>query len=420
MIILVTLLLAIGWSICPIEAFIPTRLLALGSKVMSFSSKDAIIHPEMTRNALLEVAVEVLKDNPNPRDSLGSTPRLSALSSLDEDSILIAYYGYRDNGKKELFEDAVEVVQDANSNVDSGEEKDLPIAHFDSEQFEGGQNRLLTLRQSVVSSIHAGKYDTARRESGRMFHTLQDFYSHSNWVENGNQAPNHVLGRANQRIDNVAGPTQQTCTDCEKKGWPHYYECNNNILESLKENGILTSGYYGDPKKGAIPKPSGKCSHGGFIDDTWDTFARGGINKDGPYIRISPHYYLHYEAAAVAQQATADLLRNLRREVNNDQLFGEYLGVFESQASAERGGSWTYPSLEDWNRNAMLQHHLNRIEGKVAYIYNELHLLALLADDQYPIRQSYMIICITLSLMQIYVQILKLKTRKQLLLRLQN
>ena len=41
-------------------------------------------------------------------------------------------------------------------------------------------------------------------------------------------------------------------------------------------------------------KPYGKCSHGGLIDPR-DTFARGGINKDGPYYRTSSHWYLYYE-----------------------------------------------------------------------------------------------------------------------------
>ena len=55
----VALILALGWSICPTEGFIPNELLALGSKVLSPSTEDAITHPEMTRKAILEVAAEV-------------------------------------------------------------------------------------------------------------------------------------------------------------------------------------------------------------------------------------------------------------------------------------------------------------------------------------------------------------------------
>ena len=38
---------------------------------------------------------------------------------------------------------------------------------------------------------------------------------------------------------------------------------------------------------------------------------------------------------AVAQQATIDMFRDIRRAANNDQLFGTYLGVFLSQAAME-------------------------------------------------------------------------------------
>ena len=263
----------------------------------------------------------------------------------------------------------MEVVQKANSDVDFGEEEMLAPAHFDAEQFESGQNRLVVLRRSVVSSIQAGDYDTARKDMGRMFHTLQDFYSHSNWIKNNNQAPNPVLSQPNKQIENVASPTQQTCTDCPSKTFAgrNFYECNNNIIESLKDNGILTSGYVGktkDENGKRIEKINGKCSHGGYqiTDSEQDLPARGGINKDSPYQMVSPHHYLHFEAARVAQQATIDMLRNLRREVNDDQKFGEYLGVFESRTSAERRVDSLMHSHTD--RNALLQRHWNRIDGK--------------------------------------------------------
>ena len=48
--------------------------------------------------------------------------------------------------------------------------------NFDAEQFESGQNHLVALCRSVVSLIQAGDYDTARKDMGRMFHTLQEYY----------------------------------------------------------------------------------------------------------------------------------------------------------------------------------------------------------------------------------------------------
>ena len=363
------LFLAIGWSVSPTNAFVPNGFLRVCTKAVGcfrdkmVNDKDMITHMDMTKMAILQIADEVLKANTNPRDRQ-SSQRLSALTSLDEVSLITAYYGRNDDRKNQIFKNAVKNTLRATAAVDfhsSGENK-LAAAHFDAEQFENGQNRLIALRRSVVSSIQAGDYDAARRDSGRMFHTLQDFYSHSNWIENKNPAPNPVLGQPGQRIENVASPEQQTCTDC---GGIFFYDCYNNIMKSVKDNGILTSGYVGgtkDENGDQIEKPNGKCSHGGLriTDPEQNLPARGGINKDSPYQMISPHYYLHFEAATVAQQATIDMLRNLRSDVNNDQKFGEYLGVFESQTSAEKSAG---SLMRLHNRNAILQRHWNRIKG---------------------------------------------------------
>ena len=330
----------ICWRVYPTVGFLPNDVAELGMKLVSLSTDPSVTHNDMTRDAILDVAANVLRDNPNP-DNEGSSERISALSSLDEGSLLTAYYGqsWKSWTVKFQFENAIEDIQDANSEVDLGKlEKDLAAAHFDGEQFQSGQDRLITLRQNVVSSILAENFDVARTDTGRMLHALQDFYSHSNWIENGNTSPNNVLGRPNKRLDNVASPTQQTCINCEKRGFPPYYKCKDNIASSLQRDGILTSGYYGgsiDTNGQEIQKPLGKCSHGGFADSTSDTYAKGGINKDSPYYRSSPHHYLHYEAASVAQQATIDILQDIRREVNNDQLFIAYLGLKLNQAIAD-------------------------------------------------------------------------------------
>ena len=339
--IFIATLLVLDCQIAPSAAFIPNKIYEIAAKALSLSLKDAITHEDMTRSALLKVAAEVLRDNPLPSDPRGSSRRLSSIStsSLDEDGLITAYYGRHDHALIGTFENAIAAVEEANANTDLKDEKYLAAAHFDSEQFESGQNRLISLRQSVISSIMVGDVTKAREDTGRFMHALQDFYSHTNWIENGNRSPNPVLGQPNQRIENTVSPSQQTCTDCERKGWLlKYYKCNDNIVESLRVNGLLTSGYAVDQRDSegtVIVKPNGKCSHGGFIDPTQDSPALGGINKDGPYFRTSPHHYLYDEAVAVAQQATVDMLRDVRSAVKNDQLFGAYLGVLLGQAAME-------------------------------------------------------------------------------------
>ena len=361
----------LGYQAAPSAGFIPNKQLEIALKALSFSTKDAITHEDMTKDAVLKVAAEVLRDNPNPKDSHGSIQRLSALSNLDEESLITAYYGYHDHTRIRAFENAIEAIEEANSGTDFGDEKDIAAAHFDSEQLQSGQNRLINLRQGIVSLIMAGNVVKAREDTGRFLHALQDFYSHTNWIENGNRAPNPMLGKPNERIANIASPTQQTCTDCVKKGWLFkYYKCNGNIDQHLKVNHILTSGYADGQTDDAgreIPKPRGKCSHGGFFDSTRDLSAQGGINKDGPYYRTSPHHYLYAEAVAVAQQATIDMFRDLRKTVNNDQLFGTYLGVFLSQAAMENmENDVNLPVRSQTKRlpEILLLHYSKQINGK--------------------------------------------------------
>ena len=323
---IVFIVLMLSWAVCPTAGFVPTKLVEYGLRE---GYDSAVTHADMTRGAILYVAANVLRDNPNT-DNEGSSKRISSLSSLDEESLITAYYGQ--SWLTSEFENAIGAIQDANIEVDFGEEKTLAAAHFHSEQFHSGQERLIALRQNVVSSILAGNFDVARTHTGSMLHALQDFYSHSNWIENGNKSPNHVLGKPNEKIDNVASPMQQTCLNCKEKGvwFRKYYGCPDNIESSLQRDGVLTSGYYGGVKDTSgqeIQKPLGKCSHGGFTDSTRNIYAKGGINKDAPYYRSSPHFYLHYKAAAVAKQATVDMLQNIRRDVNNDRVFGAYMGV---------------------------------------------------------------------------------------------
>ena len=233
--------------------------------------------------------------------------------------------------------------------MDTGGEEKIAAAHFDSEQFQIAQNRLIELRALATDKIVNRNYDIARSETGRLLHTLQDFYSHSNWIEMGNTEPYSILGQPGQRPSNIASPQTQTCTDCTENGRvmlqmiifgavvgqsaEFNYRCDNNIRSEIFSNRLLTSGYYSnqvDTKNQAIEKPNGKCSHGGFLDPSSDDPARGGINKDSPYPDWSPHHLLHFDAARVAEQATVTILSEIRSDVDGDELFAAFLGIFIS------------------------------------------------------------------------------------------
>jgi hypothetical protein len=92
-----------------------------------------------------------------------------------------------------IYFKSVDSITNANSLVDltdifNGE------AHFDNESFEKGAKRILLLMNAAQKSVKQNLFDSARDQIGRLTHTAQDFYSHSNWVEVEPELHNEVLG----------------------------------------------------------------------------------------------------------------------------------------------------------------------------------------------------------------------------------
>ncbi|UJR24642.1 hypothetical protein I4U23_006016 [Adineta vaga] len=224
--------------------------------------------------------------------------------------------------------------------------KNLPSAHFDSESFKESNQRLINLRTKILEDIKdpTKNLEKARGRIGDLLHTLQDFYSHSNWIEMGKTTINDRLA-LQEDIGQVAGINQATCTNtgCTKmqtkcnlmqklilKTCPlEYYDCRDNILDEINKQDLLTSGYMSNQfneKEEPIIKPTNveKCSHGSIMDKTSHQVAIGGINKDTLTPMYSPHFYLHLDAVKLAIDATERFFNDLRKEIgdsNFDRLF---------------------------------------------------------------------------------------------------
>ncbi|XP_076842848.1 von Willebrand factor A domain-containing protein 7-like isoform X1 [Brachyhypopomus gauderio] len=193
-----------------------------------------------------------------------------------------------------------------------------PEYHFDDESFVQAQKLITDGVATVKASLLLKNYDTAREKLGKTLHTLQDFYSHSNWIELGNRSPNPNLIKPNTPIGNIADVNTETCSSCGDN-------CTNNILPTVLAQNTLTSGYFNMLSSN---KPKGKCSHGGTADKTSFVEPKGGINKDST---SSPHGSLHFVAADVAIAATKDLLQDIR-ETSGDKEFLRLMGIFPSSS----------------------------------------------------------------------------------------
>ena len=341
-------LLAVTTLTPPCEGFSPNYLASLAA--LSPGSMD---HKEITEMAALTVLRDYLLDNAN--SLVDST---NVINSLPQDAsardLFAAYYHGETSCGLRLrcslvafrFSRAIDVIQDANAFTDIAESDRLE-AHFDSEMIPEGNNRLLEKRGIVISHIGGGLYKEARREVGRALHTLQDFYSHSNWVELGNTQPWNVLGIPGRTLTNLADESVKTCIDCERGDdvndiidffgplvslteAKREYNCLDNIDEDLERQRLITSGYVSHGPMET--KPAGKCSHGGIIDGTSDLSPEGGINKDLKTNTFSPHYNLHDRAASVAVQATVLFFEDIREEVG-DVAFADLFDIEDLRTS---------------------------------------------------------------------------------------
>ncbi|RXM32771.1 von Willebrand factor A domain-containing protein 7 [Acipenser ruthenus] len=258
-------------------------------------------HQSITEEALLLITRDLFQETPNLQ---GRTldPQLFQ-GSFTASELFKAYYGSQETVSTKQYQQAVSEIVQANAAMDflSSTRSD-PQLHFDSERLKEASAMLQSIRHLAVQSLQAGDESGARHRLGSLLHSLQDFYSHSNWVEMGyRKIHSTLLGNA-EEIGPVTPENMQTCRDCD------HWTCNDNILEKINKKKLLTSGYYNnDP-----PKPPGKCSHGGLFDQSRYQSARGGINKDSTSLLFSPHHYLHDEAAHLATMATISVLQDLR------------------------------------------------------------------------------------------------------------
>ncbi|CAF2105866.1 unnamed protein product [Rotaria magnacalcarata] len=189
--------------------------------------------------------------------------------------------------------------------------------HFDNEEFENGSKFVMMQLRAAQSSLARREWQYARMAIGFMLHSMQDFYSHSNWIELGMREPNRDLAMG-RRLGSTANKDTRTCKSCNGSD----EDCirNNLIVDQY-----LTTGYFSYTYP--IQTPPGKCHHGYTCDFPGENSEYcEGISKDSMY---SPHRHLHYTAASVAYSATTKVLNELRASTNT-YTFGKFLGLTNS------------------------------------------------------------------------------------------
>ncbi len=200
-------------------------------------------------------------------------------------------------------ERALEQIQDANEAMDLGPSMGLfrPERHFLSGSHQQASERLISLRQEIVEALAAGRGHEARKKLGWALHAVQDFYSHSNWIESGHSTPRLTLYGADAQSPPALN--ESPCPMDPSRLGP-------------SGGGELTLAYFvGDSLFGCPVLGAGLCQHG-----NWQISGCPGINKDlnaelaaeWPDVEASPY---HLKARQVALDATIDFVSTLVEEI---------------------------------------------------------------------------------------------------------
>lgn len=251
-----------------------------------------------------------------PVGMIGNTHRViteNAIKRIQQDT-----YGFR----AKSMDKAIDQIAVANGRTDNVQT--VSELHFDGESFPEGQRRLQRLVQQIkqeLSLTSVAEPTKAREVLGQALHTLQDYYSHSSWVETYGAIPNKDLGVAGVPFQRLP-ETTATCDDfwlCDCLFGP---DCKN-----LLQTPLVTSGYYSSSKgnQDRVKKP-GKCSHGSPGDTSAVGLTGKGINKDTASCVISPHWQLHPYAAYAAENSTYEFITKVVKPELTPKQYNALLG----------------------------------------------------------------------------------------------
>lgn len=314
----------------------------LRGRVLILVALFCVLQPEHSR------AFKPDEHNRITSDSLSA----STVTSLPNTGLPVLQFGPK----------AIEKIAKANEKVDGfdlihgGTIAGLiyPHHHFDDNKLEKGADHLITKRQEIIESLRnasnvsigslaAGRVfdyyiENAQSSLGQAHHTIQDFYSHSNWVESSKDSIEKLWWRQNE-VDPESGLTRnpfraKSSTDCTCGMFTNYV--------GLPPSAPLVTGWfrltptYNDPRKAGrtMMKDAldGRCIHGAappiqlpvrdnFMELPPECATRlaqypivEGINKDNP----QSEFFL--DAKLKATQASAAFAQSIVEQAQTEGL----------------------------------------------------------------------------------------------------
>jgi len=229
-------------------------LICLCDYSWAFSRLDAVpVHQEITKNALN-----------NTSDIIGLFPLFEA--TLSGGSIIT------------FTDEALDEIVEANLATDDNQADKK--RHFDDEALVSGSEYLIDLKNDLIAKLTAdssqrngSEGSEARELLGRALHAIQDYYSHTTWVE---LDPGGTL--IDGRLGRVTIPANDNAQVINL--------CADDLSTYDSGTGVLTSGFTGlDGGDLCENKQSSgqKCAHGNPLHPLFPSLGDcKGINKDHP------------------------------------------------------------------------------------------------------------------------------------------
>jgi len=223
-----------------------------------------------------------------------------------------------------------------------------PEYHFDDEKIVEGLERIAVLKDQIVERARTGRYVEARKKLGAALHTMQDFYSHTNWVELGQRQPFQLPdGRLRFSTDPDPGFDQMIRiaagrTVCGEPGDPTVDNSKDLVSAASRGGNLLTSGYFFSPTRKV-----GQCTHGAAFDgikkDTFDSY-HGRMKDPGEDLTY------HENARLLAKEHSRQFIEDILAQLDSAHSLAFRTTLFEVRAdranhiptAVKQGETWVF------------------------------------------------------------------------------
>ncbi|MBX3326032.1 MAG: hypothetical protein U0223_15455 [Nitrospira sp.] len=202
---------------------------------------------------------------------------------------------------------ALHAIMVANAGTDYNQGAGTEEFHFDSAFLAQSSTRLRTVRNFLLSRLRQpstltdSQTKSLRTQLGSSLHTLQDFFSHSNYVNLTAPLPN-VKDFVRAPGITVLAPQPPDTSPC----FPFGGQKNTFLRPEAKES-LLTTGY-AEGNLQLADAPEGQCAHG---------FLQNGIHKDWAGRGRDDHKKAYDAAVAASTQFVQSIINDSSNNPNN-------------------------------------------------------------------------------------------------------